>query len=454
MVIGLGGFSKVVKVLHKKTKKPFALKVFSKSQIIEKSFEKEVIRERKILTSLTHSGFIVEFYCAFQDKENLYLLFEYLSGGDLRYHLDQAKKMNSSFTMKQIKFFLSCAVLALEHLELNSVVHRDIKPENFLLTEKGYLKLADFSISHYNKSNTSQKKFGTIGYMAPETLFNKQNGLISFVTDYFSFGVMIYEMLFFKTPFKAKSLDEMRQEMYEKDLRICFSSANDKEEILLFDLVNQLLIKDPLKRLGSFGGVEEIKSHEFFQDVDWKKLSQKRVKAEFIPPYGSNYDKEYCVRRVLAQNRKNKKNYYENFIRYQTLVPESKINIFKEFEYFNICDIEKENILSTHSKNVNTFWLPKGPFQKKKLKNCTSEESFFGDAYMKTRPNKSKEKELKLPLISSSVKTSIYCSFQREKNLNRVVRDKSLSFNNSLCKCSSQKYPVNKIPRLKKIKIK
>ena len=127
---------------------------------------------------------------AFQDRENLFLNMDYLSGGDLRYQLCKKKKL---FTEKESKFFLSSLILSLEYLHSNNVMHRDIKPENLVLDDKGYLYLTDFGIAKvYNKDKVIIDSSGTPGYMAPEVITNKNHGLS---VDYFAIGIMGYEFM-------------------------------------------------------------------------------------------------------------------------------------------------------------------------------------------------------------------------------------------------------------------
>ena len=127
---------------------------------------------------------------AYQDRENLFLIMDYLSGGDLRYQLCKKKKF---FSEKESKFFLSSLLLSLEYLHANNVMHRDIKPENLVLDDKGYCYLTDFGIAKvYNKDKTIIDSSGTPGYMAPEVITNKNHDLS---VDYFALGVMGYEFM-------------------------------------------------------------------------------------------------------------------------------------------------------------------------------------------------------------------------------------------------------------------
>ncbi len=125
---------------------------------------------------------------AFQDSDNLYLVMDYLSGGDLRYHVSKMKKFNE----EQTKFFVCCIVLGLEYLHVNNVLHRDIKPENLVLDDKGYVKITDFGIAKYYQKENYSETSGTPGYMSPEVMCGQNHTL---AVDYFALGVLIYEFM-------------------------------------------------------------------------------------------------------------------------------------------------------------------------------------------------------------------------------------------------------------------
>ena len=164
-VIGKGGFGRVWKIQSKKSKNIYALKEMSKLKIIDKKSEKSINSEREFLSKL-HHPFIVNMHYAFQDKENLYLVMDMLSGGDLRYHISRYRK----FSEEQTRFFISNMIYALNYIHDNNVIHRDIKPENLVLDENGYVRITDFGIAKENLEDNSSETSGTPGYMAPEVM--------------------------------------------------------------------------------------------------------------------------------------------------------------------------------------------------------------------------------------------------------------------------------------------
>ena len=137
-------------------------------------------------------------FYAFSDYENLYLVMDLVTGGDLRYHLTQHKK----FSEQETKFFVACIIVGLEYMHNNGVIHRDIKPENLLLDEKGYVHITDMGISKMWTPDNSHDTSGTPGYMAPEVMCRQNHGV---AVDYFALGVVCYEFMFGKRPYGRKT---------------------------------------------------------------------------------------------------------------------------------------------------------------------------------------------------------------------------------------------------------
>jgi serum/glucocorticoid-regulated kinase 2 len=173
------------------------MKEMSKARIINKRSIKSVINERQILAQL-HNRHLVNMHFAFQDKENLYLVMDYLQGGDLRFHLSEHRRFSQDIT----KFFVACLVQGLEYIHQHNIIHRDIKPENLVLSESGYLKITDFGIARVFRTNNSQDTSGTPGYMAPEVL-NHENH--SFHADFFAVGVIAFECMYGRRPYYGRS---------------------------------------------------------------------------------------------------------------------------------------------------------------------------------------------------------------------------------------------------------
>lgn len=190
----------------------FAMKQMSKARIINKRSVKSVINERQILAQLQNNH-IVNMHYAFQDRDNLYLVMDYLSGGDLRFHLCQHRKFDEETT----KFFVACLVSALEYIHQQKIIHRDIKPENLVIDSEGYLKITDFGIARVFRQDNAPDTSGTPGYMAPEIL-NRQNHTYS--VDFFAIGVIAFECMFGKRPYNGESRSEIKDNIQAKAIQI------------------------------------------------------------------------------------------------------------------------------------------------------------------------------------------------------------------------------------------
>ena len=137
----------------------------SKAKLVSKRSVNSVMNEKALLSQLKHP-FLINIHYAFQDRENLYIALDYVTGGDLRHYLKQKHR----FTEEQSKFMIACVVAGLEYMHLNGVLHRDIKPENLLLDQDGYMRITDLGISKMFNPENSFDTSGTPGYMAPEVM--------------------------------------------------------------------------------------------------------------------------------------------------------------------------------------------------------------------------------------------------------------------------------------------
>ena len=273
----------------KQNGKNYALKEMSKVKIIDKKSENSIIGERDFLSKLRHP-FIINMICAFQDYENLYLLLDYLPGGDLRYHYN----LGYSFTENQIRFFISCLILSLEYIHSNNIIHRDIKPENLVFDEKGYLCLTDFGVAKIIKNEHINDTSGTPGYMAPEVIHGKNH---SFPVDFWAIGVIGYELILGRRPYKGKSRKEIKKLLAptEKDILIePEDNKNNRWSKECIDFINKCLKKNVEMRIGYSTGIKELKSHEWFDRLDWKKLYNKNIETSYVPVGERNFDKIYC----------------------------------------------------------------------------------------------------------------------------------------------------------------
>ncbi|KAM4866378.1 ribosomal protein S6 kinase alpha-2 isoform 3-T3 [Thomomys bottae] len=247
--------------------------------------------ERDILAEVNHP-FIVKLHYAFQTEGKLYLILDFLRGGDLFTRLSK----EVMFTEEDVKFYLAELALALDHLHGLGIIYRDLKPENILLDEDGHIKITDFGLSKeaIDHDKRAYSFCGTIEYMAPEVV-NRRGHTQS--ADWWSFGVLMFEMLTGSLPFQGKDRKETMALILKAKLGMPqFLSAEAQS------LLRALFKRNPCNRLGAgLDGVEEIKRHPFFVTIDWNKLYRKEIKPPFKPAVGRpedtfHFDPEFTAR--------------------------------------------------------------------------------------------------------------------------------------------------------------
>lgn len=292
--IGRGSFGIVWRAVYKPTNLTMAVKVFVKSQIPSKEALLCILKERQILTYLNHP-FLINMHFAFHDIKKLYLGLDYKPGGDLRYHM-----LRKSFTESQTKFIIACILEGLSYIHSKNIIHKDLKPENVIFNEQGYAFLTDFgTASVYNHSNSNETS-GTPGYMAPEVICRQQH---SFVSDYFALGVILYEIIMGTRPYLGRNRKEIREKIMESQAKITENNVAPGWSLQAADLCNKLLKRKPNGRIGA-NGVEEVKGHCWFDDVNFMGISNFEVKPEFCPAGNENYDYDHVNfygRRILAR---------------------------------------------------------------------------------------------------------------------------------------------------------
>jgi len=319
----------------KNTNKKYALKEMSKVKIIDRRSEKSIKTEREFLSKLRHP-FIVNMNCAFQDFENLYLVMDLLTGGDLRYHICKLRR----FSENKTKFFIACLLLGLEYIHSNNIIHRDIKPENLVFDDRGYLRITDFGVAKIRKEDNSSETSGTPGYMAPEVLLAQNH---SFPVDFFAIGVMGYEFMLGQRPYLGKNRKEIKHQVLRKQAKIEEEDIPNGWSPESVDFINNCLKRKDSKRLGFIGGINDLKNHSWFKDFEWDALFNKTLKAPFIPPKGGNFDKKYCE---AAENHTE-----ETLERYQQY--REKKNFERLFEGYTYINYELTRITSGND-NSNT----------------------------------------------------------------------------------------------------
>ena len=336
-VIGKGGFGKVWKVKSKKTKINYALKEMSKLKVIDKKSIKSINSERELLSKL-HHPFIVNMHYAFQDNENLYLVMDLLSGGDLRFHISRHKK----FSEEQTRFFICGIIFSLEYIHSHNIIHRDIKPENLVLDENGYIRLTDFGIAKENMPDNSSETSGTPGYMSPEVMKSMNH---SFPADYFALGVIGYEFMKGERPYCGRNRKEIKEQIMSRQAEIKLEELNESWSKESADFINKLLMRKPEQRLG-FRGINELKEHPWLKYYPWLLIKDKSLPSPFVPENKDNFDKRYCEN-VEHLGEETKTRYEE------ILLDNNYTSYFKNF-YYNEEEDKRRNIKNKKENNSNS----------------------------------------------------------------------------------------------------
>ena len=300
---------------YKKTGKIYAIKEMSKAKIIDKNSVDSILGEKKILSEIYHP-FIVNMIYSFQDSDYLYLVMELISGGNLRYNLT----INKTFEENQIKFIIGCIMTGLKYIHSKNILHRDIKPENLVFDSRGYLRITDFGIAKHYVINNKKDTSGTIGYLAPEVLCNVNH---NFSIDYYAVGIITFELIFGHRPYIGKNKHEVKQLILTKQAKVDYDDLPEGFSNNIADFINKLIQRKPKNRLGK-NNIDEVLNHTWFGDFDWDNCAKKNLRAPYIPKFGDNFDKNYCLKIYKIGT--------ETMQRYEKIMEKDDINtIFKDF---------------------------------------------------------------------------------------------------------------------------
>ena len=292
-VIGRGSFGKVNLVEYLPTHETYAMKSLKKDLLIEQEQIENTLLEKEILQTIDYPLLCGLVFC-FQTEERIYFIMPFLSGGELFQHLRKFR----TFDEDKVRFYGAQIALALEYLHSKGIVYRDLKPENILMDEEGYLKLADFGMAKKLKDDEKAMSFcGTPEYLAPEIITMEGHDKMA---DWWSFGILLFEMLCGLPPFYMDNIDKMYEMIQTSQVKFPkrINLSNEAK-----DIIQKLLEKNPKKRLGYQKGIEEIKSHPFFAKIDFNAIEQKKIKAPFIPEVENdtdvqNFDEEFTNEEV------------------------------------------------------------------------------------------------------------------------------------------------------------
>lgn len=281
--LGTGSFGRVFLAKQRSNGQHVALKILEKAKVVKLKQIEHTLYEKQILASISFP-FLVHMPTSFKDNSNLYMVMEFVPGGELFSHLRAAGRFKEDRCM----FYASQVTLALEYLQFMNVIYRDLKPENLLFDERGYIKITDFGFAKHIEGRT-WTLCGTPEYLAPEIILSKGYGK---AVDWWALGILIYEMAAGYPPFYAEQPIQIYEKIVAAKLR--FPGHFSKE---LKDVLKNLLQSDITRRFGNMrGGVSDIKDHAWFAPLDWFAIYERRVEAPFKPNFAgggdsSNFDR-------------------------------------------------------------------------------------------------------------------------------------------------------------------
>ncbi|XP_028178689.1 ribosomal protein S6 kinase 2 beta [Ostrinia nubilalis] len=334
-VLGEGSFGKVFlvrKVSGADAGTLYAMKVLKKATLKVRDRERTKM-ERNILVEMGHP-FIVKLHYAFQTAGKLYLILDFLRGGDLFSRLSK----EVMFTEEDVKFYLAELALALEHVHKLGIIYRDLKPENILLDADGHIALTDFGLSKLPPSSDKAYSFcGTVEYMAPEVVNRRGH---TFAADWWSFGVLMFEMLTGNLPFHGSTRHETMTQILKAKLGMPSNLSEEAQSLL-----RALFKRNPQNRLGAGpNGIEDIKCHEFFANIDWDALLKKEVVPPFRPAVSRADDAFYFDSEFTCRTPRDSPG-----------VPASANahELFRGFSFVAPCLLTDDNKTLTNNQNQN-----------------------------------------------------------------------------------------------------
>uniref|UniRef100_A0A8C5SVB8 Protein kinase C n=1 Tax=Laticauda laticaudata TaxID=8630 RepID=A0A8C5SVB8_LATLA len=297
-VLGKGSFGKVLLAELKGKNEFFAVKALKKDVVLIDDDVECTMVEKRVLALAWENPFLTHLYCTFQTKEHLFFVMEFLNGGDLMFHIQDKGR----FDLFRATFYGAEIVCGLEFLHSKGIIYRDLKLDNVMLDKEGHIKIADFGMCKENVfgENKATTFCGTPDYIAPEIL---QGLKYTFSVDWWSFGVLLYEMLIGQSPFHGDDEDELFESIRVDTPHYPRWITKESKDIL-----EKLFERDPTKRLGITGN---IRDHHFFKAINWTTLEKREMEPPFKPKVKSasdynNFDREFLSEKPrLSHSDKN-----------------------------------------------------------------------------------------------------------------------------------------------------
>ncbi|CCH60380.1 hypothetical protein TBLA_0C05830 [Henningerozyma blattae CBS 6284] len=269
--LGTGSFGRVHLVRSNHNGRFYAMKVLKKHTVVKLKQVEHTNDERRMLSLVTHP-FLVRMWGTFQDSQQVFMIMDYIEGGELFSLLRKSQR----FPNPVAKFYAAEVCLALEYLHSNDIIYRDLKPENILLDKNGHIKITDFGFAKY-VPDVTYTLCGTPDYIAPEVISTKPYNKS---VDWWSFGILIYEMLAGYTPFYDSNTMKTYENILNTTLKFPSFFHDDVK-----DLLSKLIARDLSKRLGNLqNGSNDVKNHAWFSEVVWEKLVARNIETPYEPP--------------------------------------------------------------------------------------------------------------------------------------------------------------------------
>ncbi|XP_006876099.1 PREDICTED: protein kinase C delta type [Chrysochloris asiatica] len=297
-VLGKGSFGKVLLAELKGKGRYFAIKALKKDVVLIDDDVECTMVEKRVLALAWENPFLTHLFCTFQTKDHLFFVMEFLNGGDLMYHIQDKGR----FELYRATFYAAEILCGLQFLHSRGIIYRDLKLDNVMLDREGHIKIADFGMCKENVFGEGRASTfcGTPDYIAPEIL---QGLKYSFSVDWWSFGVLLYEMLIGQSPFHGDDEDELFESIRVDTPHYPRWITKESKDIL-----EKLFEREPSKRLGVTG---HIKIHPFFKTINWTLLEKREVEPPFRPKVKSpgdysNFDQEFLNEKArLSYSDKN-----------------------------------------------------------------------------------------------------------------------------------------------------